>query len=454
MEKTPRPDRMDSGSGRFVKLFEDDYLLSRELQILTDLSIRGAPTPRVLSTDYQLRTITMVDAGSPLTERLAGLPDRRGERLDWLRRYGPRILGAVQTICDHGVYHLDLACRNLLVSEDQPVLIDFGLALCSRFPLQKPLWLMPSERLHHPDLIAALRADWEQFFLQSLDLQRHCVRNGIAFPPALADGLAMPASAYSAYWPSDLAANNLGDPMAIVAFNAGSLVEEIGDRLGLSGTDAQAIVGLRDMLQSATEDTVAERRLAKAISQLGDLGGTPRPRASGAGDLPGPVAGNWAATERQPSTPLSRTTAGQDSMQPKAPGPKPGPPARPGLWPPSESLHWGNRAGATCLSIAGYGLIDMSYRQTGAILGDTAFAAALAAIVLGLALIVSLAFSRGLLLQRMLCLVFSGLSLPFFSELSSQGASLLQLGGPALAFVLGLAGLIALPRDPAQRPPT
>jgi hypothetical protein len=439
MHPTPRPSLSAQQDEHFVKPFEDDYLLSRELQILTDLGQRGAPVPRVLSTDYQARTITMAHAGSPLLDALAGLPPRRGERLAWLRSNGPKILSAVNTICGHGVYHLDLACRNFLVSQNAPVLIDFGLALCSRFPLQKPLWLIPSEKLHHPELVAALQADWEQFFLQSQQLRSHCAQHGLAFPPPLAVGLSLPGSAYSTYWPSRLQANALADPMALVAYNAGSLIEEIGDRLGLTGPDALAVDYLRHELQTLDGKTPAAQRLARAIVTLNDLGGTPRPTTTPKAASEPPTDGPQAASLETPVQKPEIVVSENANIK------------RQRFWPPGEGLHWLLRAASAGLTLGGFGLIDIAYRQTGAVLGDTGFVAALSASAPSLALVISLAFSRGLLAQRMLSLVLVALSLPFLTDLAQQGASLLQLGSPTIALVLGLALVIALPRD--SRPP-
>jgi hypothetical protein len=98
-------------------------------------------------------------------------------------------------------------------------------------------------------------------------------------------------------------------------------------------------------------------------------------------------------------------------------------------------------------------MIDRAYQQTQATLGDSAFLAALAVAVLGLATILSLAFSRALLAQRAASLVLAGLSLPFVFELAGQGAGLAQLSIPIALITAGLGGLIALPTQPRAAGP-
>lgn len=428
MDQTPRPQRVHEQPTPYVKRFEDDYLLSRELQILTDLSQRGAPVPRVLAGDFESHTITMAHAGTPLIDEIAKVADRPAARLAWLCSYGPNILEAIQTICRHGVYHLDLACRNFLVAQQQPVLIDFGLALCSRFPLQKPLWLIPSESLHHPALIAALRADWAAFFRESGEIRDFCAERDLPFPPPLTAGMSLPGRAYSTYWPKRLEANRLDDPMALVSYNTGALLHEIAARLGLTeprgqGADAHAhaIQTICASLQSLTSKTPPEQRLVNAIAAIATLGSTPRPHAS-----------DYQRSAEDPTAPLPTHTRTA--------------PAR-AIRRPTEGLHWLMRAGSACLMLIGFVLIDAAYRQSGAVLGDEGFAAALAAIAVGFGVAVSLALSRGMLAQRVLSLLLIVLSIPLLVEAFVQGASILQVAFPIMALVLGFAALIALPRE-------
>jgi hypothetical protein len=313
------------------------------------------------------------------------------------------------------------------------MIVDFGLALCSRLPLQKPLWLIPSEKLHHPELIAVLRADWNDFFLHSPELRDYCARHGLACPPPLTNGLALPGSAYSGYWPSTLRANTITNPMALVAYNLGALLEEIIERLEITGPDAQAVGLIKNQLQSLSDKTPALQRVTEAVSALQDLGGTPRPSA-----------------RRTESASAPKEPVAQDGLNETRPAPKPvlSPTVKSGgLWPPAAGLHWPTRAAAVCLSLAGFALIDSAYRQTGAVLGDTAFISALVVMAAAIALVFTLAFSRGLLAQRMLGLVLSVLSLPFIVELWDQGASILQAGMPLVALSIGLVLAVALPQE-------
>ncbi len=436
MDQTPRPPIAAAPAETFVKTFQDDYLLSRELQILTDLGQRGAPVPRVLSTNHEARTITMAHGGPSLADVLQALPHRRGERLAWLHAHGPAIVDAITTICSHGVFHLDLACRNILVTRGRPVLIDFGLALCSRFPLQKPLWVTPSEQLHHPDLITALAADWQAFFSANTALRAQYQAAGRPYPPRLDDAFELPASAYSAYWPTTLRANALSEPLHLVAYSAGHLLREISTHLALGGSEAESLAELCRLLTARTERRSPAERFAVVRAGLATLGGTPRPDYGYAplheGAPPRPETVDPASSS--PSAPTKKRDASN-------------------YWPPSEGMHWLLRALCALSTMSAYLMIDRAYEQTQATLGDSAFMAALAVAALGLATLLSLAFSRALLAQRAASLVLAGLSLPFVFELTGQGAGLAQLSIPIILVTVGLGGLIALPTEPrATRP--
>ena len=437
MDQTPRPPIAATAPETFVKTFQDDYLLSRELQILTDLGQRGAPVPRVLSTNHEARTITMTHGGPSLADVLQALPHRRGERLAWLHAHGPAIVDAITSICSHGVFHLDLACRNILVPQGRPVLIDFGLALCSRFPLQKPLWVTPSAKLHHPDLITALEADWQAFFSANTALRAQYQAVGRPYPPPLDDAFELPASAYANYWPTTLRANELSEPLDLVAYSAGHLLQEISTHLALGGPEAESLAALCRLLTTRTGHRGPAEQFAVVRTGLATLGGTPRPEYADAPSrdeaAPRPKAADSAANGA--SAPAKRRDTASS-------------------WPPSEGVHWLLRALCALSTLGAYLMIDRAYQQTPATLGDSAFVAALAVAVLGLATLLSLAFSRALLAQRAASLVLAGLSLPFVLELAGQGAGLAQLGMPILLVTLGLGGLIALPTLPRAAGPS
>lgn len=440
MDQTPRPPLSATAAApeTFIKQFQDDYLLSRELQILTDLGQRGAPVPRVLSTNYEARSITMIHGGPSLAEVLQALPHRRGERLTWLHAHGPAIIDAITSICNHGVFHLDLACRNILITQGRPMLIDFGLALCRRFPLQKPLWVTPSANLHHPDLMTALAADWQAFFATDTRLRAQYQAAGRPYPPPLDDAFELPASAYSAYWPATLQANDLAEPLRLVAYNTGHLLQEISTHLGLHGSEANSLAELCQLLTSQTAHPSPAERFAVVRAGLASLGGTPRPgyrhaaRAAAPGIEPEPQT---AGAQPQRSLPTGGGKGGSLA------------------WHPSEGTHWLIRALCALSTLGAYLMIDRAYQQTQAPLGDSAFMAALAVAAVGLATLMTLAFSRALLVQRTLSLALTGLSVPFLAELAGHGASLTQIGIPILLLAAGLGALIALPTQPRAAGP-
>lgn len=396
----------------FVKSFEDDYLLSRELQILTDLGQRAAPVPRVLATDHRARTITMEHRGLSLTEVIDALPSQQGQRVAWLRHHGPQIMGTIAQVSDLGVYHLDLSCRNILMPES-PILIDFGLALCPRFPLQKPLWVQPSKTLHHPELRHALEKDWQVFFAGSSILKAHYARIGQPYPPDFDQPFELPRDAYAAYWPDHLVVNDINTPMRLVAFGAGHLLGEMCHRMGLTGPDANVIARLQEELQTDSASIPPREKLDRAAYALAQLGGTP---------MPGYAQPMGNAYHDSPQA--SRT-------EPIAPPPKMVASGH-GLW----------RVLCTGLFFAGYGLIDLAYRFNEVILGDMAFFAALVVAGCSLIMLASLAHAQGILIQRVMGLLLIGLSLPFAAELLKQGVPIIWLMGPAVSFGLGLWGLL------------
>lgn len=153
----------------YTKIFKETYSFSRELQILTDLNQKLINVPRVISANNQALSITMSNAGIPINTFI------RSSRVDLpqLKQLMYECIDTAYLTAKAGVYHLDLAPRNFLVSaqfRSAPLtaravkLIDFSVSVSRNFPLQKPLWLKPDSRIHHPALIKALKADWESFF--------------------------------------------------------------------------------------------------------------------------------------------------------------------------------------------------------------------------------------------------------------------------------------------------
>lgn len=108
----------------YVFLGEDRVRSFREFRLLVELRGAGLPVPRPIAASYQKNSLFWYQA-QILVERI---PDAVtfAERLsDGDEALWGLVGKLVRRFHDHGVYHADLNCHNILVSGEQLYLIDF-----------------------------------------------------------------------------------------------------------------------------------------------------------------------------------------------------------------------------------------------------------------------------------------------------------------------------------------
>ncbi|NBT35836.1 MAG: hypothetical protein EBT03_09940 [Betaproteobacteria bacterium] len=381
----------------FSKQFEDEYNLSRELALLADLAQRSAPVPRVLSSDYRQLTVTMEHKGQSLDHWFTSL------RSEEICTALSRSIQAFDQVARHGVFHLDIAARNVLFESPRShtaQVIDFNAALCPRFPLQKPLWLLANPVTHHPDIAAAIERDWSNFF-ESVGLEP---------PPSYERAFDIPWERYQTYWPGNVAANEVGQPWVALAFGLGGLLLEALPFLDKGASDQ--VRPMAQKLRSVDSDTQAQVCIAEAARVLAPHAATPVPRALSLGRSEG--------------------------LSGRPPSPKGNTPRRSVLRRILHTLGGG-------LALAGLWLTDFVYSSRAAILGDWAFYSAIVATLLVFFLLLALILRGGKVLRSTLLLALLVAQAVFVRDLWPQV-------GPLFAVVTLMPVLIAtLTEFAAQR---
>ena len=395
--------------GAFTKSFEDEYNLSRELALLNDLAQRGGPVPKVLATDHRALTIEMEHRGQSLAEWMHERPDN-----EVVQMLAPA-LAAFDRVARLGVFHLDVAARNVLLESSgsrQAQVIDFSAALCARFPLQKPLWLRVNPRVHHPALASAIEADWQAFFTAM----------GLNIPVNFVDHFDIPWDRYASHWPSGVAVNGLNHQHALLAFGLAGLLDEVGATL--TSDHRSRLDHWAQALRACQTNAEAQKQIAAAIRGLGTDtdNATPRP------------------TARHTDTHTPPPPSPRPSPQPSAQTPPQRPPAQ---WAQasSDQYSWQARALLAALPVAGLVLTDHVYTTQAAQLGDPAFYSALAAIPALLLLLASLAQTGGLNLQRVCMLVLAAIQFMLARDLLPQVGPL-WAGLTLLPGSLGAVGIV------------
>lgn len=203
----------------FLKHFDDRYTQSRENQILDYLNQRGAAVPQVILNHAELGYLEMSHAGQNLTQWLEASESADLPIFDVLSQS----VSAVLEVSKVGVWHLDIAPRNFVVRLNsnkqslQVCLIDFGNAVSTLFPLQKPLWMRPSAEQHRL-LRQALQQDWQSFY------QRH----GLLEPVNWEQNFDVPQDLYQADWTRDLQTEALAERASVLAHGLGQLLISTG----------------------------------------------------------------------------------------------------------------------------------------------------------------------------------------------------------------------------------
>lgn len=392
--------------GAFTKPFEDEYNLSRELSLLNDLAQRGGPVPKVIATDHRALTIEMEHRGQSLAEWMHERPDH-----EVVQMLAPA-LAAFDRVARLGVFHLDVAARNVLLESPgcrQAQVIDFSAALCARFPLQKPLWLRVNPRVHHPALASAIEADWQTFFAAM----------GLTIPANFVDHFDIPWDRYANHWPSGVAVNGLNHQHALLAYGLAGLLDEVGATL--TSDHRSRLVQWAQALRACQTNAEAQKQIAAAIRGLG------------------------TDTDNATPRPTARHTDTHTPPQPSAQTPPQPPPAQWGQAGPdqigSDQYSWQVRALLAALPVAGLILTDHVYTTQAAQLGDPAFYSALAAIPALLLLLASLAQTGGLNLQRVCMLVLAAIQFMLARDLLLQVGPL-WAGLTLLPGSLGAVGIV------------
>jgi hypothetical protein len=256
-------------SEAFRKYFTDRYAMLHEQQILDYLNQRKAPVPQVIKSQLDESFLEMSHGGMNLSQ--------------WIKTARPdhllaccalaQAIESVLVVARMGVWHVDLAYRNFVIQPAGPgakptvLLIDFANAISHRFPLLKPLWMLPTE-LQHPSLRASLTADWQSFY----------DRHGLDRPERWDTAFEVPFNLYKEDWTTGLNVENLQHPLSVIAHGIGQMI--LQDQSGWQEILKPQSIDWTELLDLQSDD-LAVLRLESCIAQLvmpNADDSTPRPR--------------------------------------------------------------------------------------------------------------------------------------------------------------------------------
>ncbi len=258
-----------------IKHFDDAYSQSREHFFLDLLKQQGAPVPQVIKNDIQNKAIHMTHVGIDLRQWLLGLGANKKDQSRAMRVLHESLV-CCQKISQLGVWHLDLASRNVMVSESSersnPVvhIIDFSLATSPQFPLQKPLWIRPHADQHHLTLQRAVTHDWDAFFQQA----QH------APPPRYDFEFEIQVEDYAKTWLNKLAVDQLSHPWCVIAHSVGNLLVEASTTPCFEASVRQQLQQHGHAAKNMNLEAEARAQIAHIMSFLESpiSDETPRPR--------------------------------------------------------------------------------------------------------------------------------------------------------------------------------
>lgn len=233
--------------GRFRELPDGDYWLAREEHILSYLWQRGAAVPRVNFKDNTNKKLVLEDVGQSLDVFFKQLIHQNSQR-HIVSLFFEKLLLSVQAledIFDLGVLHLDVALRNLTMTETQPnkvFVIDFSHALIRGSRTQKPIPLVPVEKLHHPRLVQALIDDWNTFL-------------SFSGQPSLSApyNLNISKESFARFWSDELTIQDLSATRAILCHGIGNLFFESSSYELLTGAQSDLLKVLGGTLRNQSE---------------------------------------------------------------------------------------------------------------------------------------------------------------------------------------------------------
>ena len=294
MTNTYRKEFPDSAGG--------EYAQSREYQFLDLLNQLNASVPEVHSNNTKERFIEMAYAGVNLRDWLKELTSSAQSQSQAFYTL-QQSLKIATDLAKLDVWHLDLALRNFVVkqainsSQIEVCLIDFSLAVSKRFPLEKPLFMLPDERQQHPILYEAIKQDWQQFF--------H--RNELAVPVKYDFLMEIPMGVYKADWSASLNVDRISQPWCVIAHSLGNMLSQCAQMSCLQENSKYELVKLAQRMLSHTIDAEAKISL-KATSDWIESNcseATPRPIAKST-FVEAPIIQNVIKQDLTPSSPPSQ----------------------------------------------------------------------------------------------------------------------------------------------------
>jgi hypothetical protein len=279
-----------------------EYAQSREYQFLDLLNQLNASVPEVHSNNTKERYIEMAYAGVNLSDWLKELTSSAQSQSQAFYTL-QQSLKIATDLAKLDVWHLDLALRNFVVkqainsSQIEICLIDFSLAVSKRFPLEKPLFMLPDERQQHPILYEAIKQDWQQFF--------H--RNELAVPVKYDFLLEIPMGVYKADWSASLNVDRISQPWCVIAHSLGNMLSQCAQMSCFQENNKYELIKLAQRMLSHTIDAEAKISL-KATSDWieGNCSeATPRPIAKST-FVEAPIIQNVIKQDLTPSSPPSQ----------------------------------------------------------------------------------------------------------------------------------------------------
>ncbi len=202
---------------KFDKVFDNSYSYFREIQILTYLNQRDAPVPILRQGIANKKKIIMDNVGVNLFEQKKCLSFNQKLEI------ALAIMNAIQKIYNLGIFHYDVALRNLTFKESSTTcftkiyVIDFSISTSSIFRLQKPLWILPNLEKQHKDLVDAISRDWDTFF-NFYGKEYHRNSNKI---------IEVSMEDYENYWIKDLNVEKLKCPLSVIFHSVSFALEDL-----------------------------------------------------------------------------------------------------------------------------------------------------------------------------------------------------------------------------------
>lgn len=244
----------------FIKHFTNGYWLSREESILSYLHQRNAAVPKVQYKDTIKNELALENIGSSLSQLFS---KKCNEDLNLINILSltANTIKSLENIFNLGVLHLDIALRNVGakdINADQVCILDFSHSISQHNLLQKPLNLIPTTRLHHPELFDALTIDW----------QNYCNFFGI-HNPKLDINFAISDDDFLKYWPESLEVQSIVSRKCILCHGIGNLLLELCEKIEANHPCHSLFYNSGKSLLNLSE-SVADYQLANTIKLIED----------------------------------------------------------------------------------------------------------------------------------------------------------------------------------------